>query len=149
MAWRLLAVNIPIVVVYGLLHISQPAIARAQEQRAEELQAAVFVDRAVLAFGEKRYDAALKELQEALRLHPLSVDALYYQGLTYMALDRPAEARASLGKAREIRPNDMDVIFQLGVLDFSEREYDKAEPLLRQVHQAYGSSRDAVWQCYS
>lgn len=99
-------------------------------------EAAVFVDRAVLAYDEKRYDEALKELQEALRLNPESVDALYYQGLVYIALNRTADGQAALEKARGLGPTDMDVAFQLGVLYFNQQEYEKAESLLRQVYRA-------------
>ena len=136
MARRYVVLNISVAVLYALLTLLQLSMAWAQAPTAEELQAAVFVDRAVLAYGEKRYDEALKELQQALRLHPQNVEALYYQGLTYMAMDRTADAQASLEKARAIRPADVDVAFQLGVFYFGQMEYDKAEPLLRQVHQA-------------
>jgi tetratricopeptide (TPR) repeat protein len=136
MAGRILRLNISVAVLYGLLSITQLSNARAQAPRSEELEAAVYIDRAVLAYGEKRYEAALKELQEALRLHPQSVDALYYQGLVYSALDRPGDARASFEKARGLRPADADVAFQLGVLHFAQKEYEQAEPLLRQAYQA-------------
>ena len=39
-------------------------------------EAAVFVDRAVIAYDERRFDDALRELEEALRLDPESVEAL-------------------------------------------------------------------------
>ncbi|MBI1997387.1 MAG: tetratricopeptide repeat protein [Deltaproteobacteria bacterium] len=136
MAGRCMVLNISVAVLYALLTLLQLSMAWAQAPRSEELQAAIFVDRAVLAYGGKRYDEALKELQQALSLYPQSVDALYYQGLVYLALDRPGDALASLEKARAIRPGDLDVAFQLGVLYFSQKEYEKAEPLLRQVHLA-------------
>jgi tetratricopeptide (TPR) repeat protein len=136
MAVHFFAIKILVAVLYGLLGIFQLSTAGAQAPSSGELEAAIFVDRAVLAYSEKRYDAALKELQEALRLHPQSVDALYYQGLVYSALDRPGDARASLEKARAIQPADADVAFQLGVLHFAQKEYEQAEPLLRQAYQA-------------
>ena len=120
----------------AFFYIQQIPAAWAQAQTETSHQAGVFVDRAVVAYGEKRFDEALKELQEALRLDPQNVDALYYQGLVYAALNRPADAQASLEKARELRPVDLDVTFQLGVLFFTQQEYDKAEPVLRQVYQS-------------
>ena len=110
--------------------------ARAQSLNEGAIQAAIFVDRAVVAYSDKRYDEALKELQEALRLDPENVDALYYQGLVYAAMDRPGEALAALGAARKLRPADPDVAFQIGVLYFGQKEYDKAEPFLREVYRA-------------
>jgi tetratricopeptide (TPR) repeat protein len=108
----------------------------AQSLSEGAIQAAVFVDRAAIAYDGKRYEEALKELQEALRLDPESVDALYYQGLVYTAMDRPGDALAALGAARKLRPADSDVAFQIGVLYFGQKEYDKAEPFLREVYRA-------------
>ncbi|MDZ4344730.1 MAG: tetratricopeptide repeat protein, partial [Candidatus Binatia bacterium] len=110
--------------------------ARAQSLSEGAIQAAVYVDRAVIAYEGKRYDEALKECQEALRLDPENVDALYYQGLIYTALDRPGDALAALGAARKLRPADADVAFQIGVLHFGQKEYEKAEPFLSEVYRA-------------
>ena len=109
---------------------------RAQSLGEGAIQAAVFVDRAVVAYSDKRYDEALKELQEALRLDPENVDALYYQGLVHMAMNRPVDALSALEAARKLRPTDADVAFQIGVLYFGQKEYDKAEPFLREVYGA-------------
>jgi tetratricopeptide (TPR) repeat protein len=113
-----------------------PAVAGAQGTSERSIQAAVFVDRAVIAYGETRYQEALNELEAALRLDPENLDALYYQGLVYAALDRPADAQAAFEKARKINPKDVDVAFQLGTFHFARKEYDRAEPLLREVHRA-------------
>ena len=83
-------------------------------------EAAVYVDRAVLAYDEKKFDEALQELREALRLDSENIEALYYQGLVYMALNRTVEARGTWEKARALRPADLDIAFQLGVLYFSQ-----------------------------
>src|SRR5712692_5303257 len=85
------------------------SVARAQVPSEQALHAPVFVDRAVVAYSEGRYDEALKELQEALQHDPENVDALYYQGLVYAAMDRPKDALATLEKARKLQPGDPDV----------------------------------------
>ena len=102
----------------------------------DALHSGVFVDRAVVAYSDGRYEDALKELQQALKLDPENIDALYYQGLTYAALNRNAEAYAALERAKKLRPGDIDVAFQLGVLHFGDKQYDKAEPYLREVYRA-------------
>jgi len=99
-------------------------------------EATIYVDRAVLAYDDKNFDAALQELEEALRLDPQNVEALYYQGLVYTALNRPTDAQAAWEKAKTLRPTDTDVSFQLGVLYFNQQDYGRAEPLLRQVYRA-------------
>lgn len=98
-------------------------------------EATVHIDRAVVAYEEKKYDAALKDLQEALRLEPDNTEAHYYQGMTLIRLNRIPEAQAALEKARTLRPADNDIAYQLGVLYFNQEAYDNAEPPLRQVFQ--------------
>jgi len=121
--------------IYGLLCVIEPSIAWAQAQPEGAIEATVFVDRGLIAYQDKKFEEALKEFQEASRLNPENVDALYYQGLTYAALGRTGDAHAVLEKARTMRPDDFDVAFQLGALYFNQKEYEKAEPFLRQVYQ--------------
>ncbi len=97
--------------------------------------AAIFVDRAILAYDAQQYQLALQELQEALRLNPNHEEALFYQGLVYVALNRRPEAIAAWERARKLRPADLDVAFQLGATYFAEEHYDAAAPLLQQVSQ--------------
>jgi tetratricopeptide (TPR) repeat protein len=119
-------------VLTALLIVIQPSFVSAQVSP----DSTVYTDRAILAYDAKRYDEALREVMEALRVSPNSVDALYYQALILSALKRPSEARASLEKALKVRPGDLDVTFQLGVLYFNQKEYEKAEPLMLQVYRA-------------
>ena len=97
-------------------------------------EASVYLDRAVLAYGAKRFDEALKELEEAIRLNPESVEVLYYQGLVYGAQNKISDARIALEKALKLRPNNINIAFQLGVLYFIQKEYGRAEPLFQEVH---------------
>ncbi|HSB70644.1 MAG TPA: tetratricopeptide repeat protein [Candidatus Methylomirabilis sp.] len=96
----------------------------------------VFVDRGIVAYDAKDYTTALQSFQEALRLNPDNVNALYYTGLTYMALERFAEAQAVLEQAGKLAPQDVDVAFQLALSYFAQEQFDQAEPLLRQVYAA-------------
>ncbi|HEY2988158.1 MAG TPA: tetratricopeptide repeat protein [Candidatus Binatia bacterium] len=116
--------------------VSGPApLARAQIPSESALHAPVFVDRGVVAYTEGRYEEALKELEQALKLDPENVDALYYQGLVYAAMNRPADAIAALERARKLRPTDPDAAFQLGALYFGQKDYEKAEPFLKEVYR--------------
>jgi len=123
-----------ILLLFFCLLSSVRSVVWAQTQTETAVEAVVYVDRAIIAYQDKKLDEALKELQQALDLDPQSTDALYYQGLVYVALNRAGDAQAAWEKARGLNPADLDVAFQLGVLYFNRQEYDKAEPLLRQVY---------------
>jgi tetratricopeptide (TPR) repeat protein len=97
-------------------------------------EADVYVDRGILAYDAKRYTEALQSFQEALRLNPNSINAHYYIGLSYMALEQYPAAEAALEQAQALAPADLDVTFQLGVAYFTQQQFDKAEPLFRQVY---------------
>ena len=120
--------------VYSVLYGGQLSDAWAQAQEETANEAPVYVDRAIIAYQDKKFDEALKELQRALELDPQNTDALYYEGLAYAASNRTGEAQAAWEKARGLNPADLDVAFQLGVLYFNRQEYEKAEPSLRQVY---------------
>ena len=64
----------------------------------------VYVDRGILAFDAKQYPDALQAFQEALRLNPENVNALYYAGLTYFALEQYGAAQGVLEQARSLPP---------------------------------------------
>lgn len=115
--------------VFGLLFVFQVSCAWGQGLT----EATVHIDRAVIAYEEKKFEFALKELQEALKLEPDNVEALYYQGIVYINLNRIPDAQATLEKARSLRPANNDITFQLGALYFNQEAYERAEPLLRQV----------------
>jgi tetratricopeptide (TPR) repeat protein len=96
-------------------------------------EADVFVAQAVLAYDDKRYAEALSLLNEALKIDPENVPALYYTGLVHLAQNKPALAVQPLEQARVKAPGDLNIQYQLGVAYFALEQYDKAEPLLTSV----------------
>ena len=119
----------------SLLWVVRAVLAPAPVWGQGASEATVYIDRAIVAYDQKNYVEALRELQEALKVEPQNVEALYYQGVVYLVLNRPADAQASLEKALSLRPANADISFQLGVLYFNQENYEKAEPLLRQVYR--------------
>ena len=116
-----------------LLACAALCAALAPMARAQTPEADVFVAKAIVAYGEKRYEDALADLSEALRLDPANIDALYYTGLVNIALGRYDAAVDALERARRERPGDLSVAFQLGVLYFGMGRYDQAQPLLEEA----------------
>ena len=117
-----------------LLSLGLAAIAGAQQPTVDE--ADVYVSRAIVAYEEKNYQAALAALREALEIAPNHVDALFYTGLTLVALGRTAEAVEPLEKARALAPKDEAILFQLGAVYLALEKFDQARPLLETAFAA-------------
>ena len=96
----------------------------------------VYVDRGIVAYDQSQFPQALEAFQEALRINPENVNALYYAGLTYAAMDQPAAAQEVLEQALKLSPSDSDVAFQLAVSYFTQQQFDRAEPLFRRIAEA-------------
>jgi tetratricopeptide (TPR) repeat protein len=103
---------------------------------AQQPEAEVFIAQAIVAYAEQRYDEALARLQEALKLAPDHVDALYYTGLVRLAQRRADLAVEPLERARKQAPDSLPVLHQLGIAYFAQDQYDRAEPLLERVFAA-------------
>ncbi len=125
--WALLYFGLALL---GSIAFGAPMVGSAWAQQAD---ADVLVARAIVAYGEKRYEDALAALRQALEVDPNNADALYYTGLVYIAQGRPEEAAEVLEKSRARSPKDEATLFQLGVVYFSQGKYDQAQPLLEQV----------------
>jgi len=112
------------------LALGLPVSASADTPQAE---ADVLVAQGVLAYDDRDYDNALAILKKALTYEAKHPRALYYTGLTYLALKQPADAVTALEAARQLQPSDPAITFQLGVAYFTAGRYDDATPLLEQA----------------
>ena len=121
------------VLILSLLALSALCAAHAFAQQSE---ADVYVAQAILAYDDKRYVEALSLLNEALKLDPGNIQALYYTGLVHLAQKDPVLAMKSLELARAKSPDDLIIRFQLGVAYFTLEQYDDAQPLLESVFKA-------------
>ncbi len=105
------------------------------ETWAQRAKANVLVANASLAYDDKRYEEALSLIGQALQLEPQHERGLFYQGLVYLAQQRPKDAIPPLETVHGLRPEDLDVRHHLGIAYFSVGAYDKAMPLLEGVYQ--------------
>lgn len=98
---------------------------------AEESRNLVTMAREMLRAG--RVKAALGQLQEALRLAPLSADALKTLGRVYYRHREREMAKRYLTRAREVAPADLEVLRLLAEIALHEDRRLAAREYLEQV----------------
>lgn len=107
-----------------------------------QAEADVLTAQGVLAYDDHHYEQALPLLQQALTHDPKHPRALYYTGLTNLALERPDAAVTALEAARQVQPTDPAIGYQLGVAYFTAGRYDEAAPLLEQAFRSDPASEN-------
>jgi tetratricopeptide (TPR) repeat protein len=103
---------------------------------AQPTESDVFVAEGMLALEDRRYEEALAHFQRALARDADHVEALYYSGVSLMALGRTAEALPFLQRAWRLAPRERSIAFQLGLAHFALEQYEAAEPLLEEAFAA-------------
>ena len=78
-------------------------------------------------------ETAMQLFEEHLRTHPSDFDTLAFLGWLYLESDRVDDAAKALAKAREIRPADLEVRFQLARIARAREQFEDAAGLLQQV----------------
>lgn len=87
-----LLVLIPAITVALYLHLGAPAIVGSQNL--------------LQARSEHNVDSMMEALESRLKANPNDVEALYVMGRSYLALQRHAEAEATLAKAAALAPKE-------------------------------------------
>lgn len=78
-------------------------------------------------------EMAMQLFEEHLRTHPSDFDTLAFLGWLYLESDRLEDADKALTKAREIRPADLEVMFQLARIARAREQFQEAAVLLQRV----------------
>ena len=78
-------------------------------------------------------EMAMQLFEEHLRAHPSDFDTLAFLGWLYLESDRLDDADKALTKAREIRPADLEVMFQLARVARAREQFQEAAGLLQRV----------------
>jgi superkiller protein 3 len=78
-------------------------------------------------------EMAMQLFEEHLRTHPSDFDTLAFLGWLYLESDRLDDADKALTKAREIRPADLEVMFQLARIARAREQFQEAAFLLQRV----------------
>jgi tetratricopeptide (TPR) repeat protein len=100
-----------------------PVTGRAQEgfETAE-----ILFTRAVLAYDEKKYDEAARDLLKAHELDPGHINVIYYLGLSYNAQGNFAGAEGYLRQGLALEPKNSDLRYELGAALYGQNKIDEA-----------------------
>ncbi len=79
------------------------------------------------------YEGALKQYQEAVRMHSNYGNAFYRMGIVLEALQRVDEARRAYGKAVEYTPDFVEAHLRYGILCFQAGQMEPASASLARV----------------
>ncbi len=86
---------------------------------------------------------ALAEFHKELEKNPNNFDANFYVGRLNRLANNMDEARKYLTKAETLRPGDPPIAYEFAVLAMQDKDYAKAETLLRKILQAKPDYVDA------
>ncbi len=98
---------------------------KAQERTSVLQQAQVRNDRATVMFHRGNYDAALLEIDEALKIEE-SAEYHNNRGLILSEMGRPDDSRKAFQKAIEMAPSMSEPYNNLGLLYLKIKDYDSA-----------------------
>ena len=102
-----------------------------EARQAHPVSMEVILSLVKLYVHTKRWPEADKALAEALLLDPLSHEAVALQGKVYMSRDKDlVKAQASLEAAYAIKPDDENVLFDLGMVLFYTNEHERGKAML-------------------
>jgi tetratricopeptide (TPR) repeat protein len=95
--------------------ISTLLVAAGREKEAETYMARLpegtkvdpnsLLNLGIKLYNEKNYDGALQKFDQVVRDNPELATAYYYRGLTYLGLNKSAEAKADFQKLLQMEPN--------------------------------------------
>jgi cytochrome c-type biogenesis protein CcmH/NrfG len=78
-------------------------------------------------------DIAIQLFEARLRKNPSDLESLGFLGWLYLDTDRLDDAEKMLNRAHILRPDDPDILFQLGRLARRQGQFEKAAGLLERV----------------
>lgn len=87
----------------------------------------------VIFYRQHYYEESLKHFIAALKLKPDYIDAMYNLALAYNALERRADAAASLHAIIAVEPNNIRAYFLLGKIFLEEKRYSEVGHYFKKI----------------
>lgn len=114
-----------------------------QERRRLQRDPAFLLAEGYRALEAGDWEGAETLFRDAVKIAPNNAELCAGLGLTYVRLDKPADAIKAFRRALALRPNDPAHIARLGVALAGLRMDEEAEPLLRRAVAADPSNTEA------
>lgn len=118
----LLVILLPLVTLGLYLHLGAPSVVGAQQL--------------LQARGQHDVDSMMAALEAKLKANPDDTEALYVLGRSYLALQRHAEAEATLAKAARLAPKEARMLSQYAevlAMNHNGNLQGEAGPLIEQA----------------
>jgi superkiller protein 3 len=86
-----------------------------------------YIQRAAVLNNEKRYDLAILDFQQAIKLEPDNSASYYKLGDAYFAADQTTNALEQYKLAENTNPNDVEAVFKHAQFLYFVRQFDKGK----------------------
>jgi len=116
------------IVIIGILILSFSVHALAQDEQGES-----YFDLGVFAYEDQDYDAAVKNLKNALSHNPDNPYFNHYLGKTYMQMGQYDEAKTHFEVAMAIDPNVEELKYDYAYVHYAIKDYEKSAELFEEV----------------
>jgi len=90
-------------------------------------------DRGLSALNNKAYQKAESSFKTAIVISPDRMEAYKKLALTYLDLGENQKASRIYSRLLEVNPNDVGILASAANLHYSQKDFDKAIPLLHQI----------------
>lgn len=105
---------------------SSPALANSKSERDPAVAAKYHLELGVGYFSAKRYDVALEEARNAVRLDPRSTHALNLLGSIYLEIGDVQKADAALRQSLNLDSQNADALTNMGLLQCRQGRFSEA-----------------------
>ncbi len=98
-------------------------------------------------YRQRQFPAAVRELEQVVKLSPDYALAVFYLGLAYGNSGRPDEAIAQLKRALELDPTNFSAAFNLGAVYWQKQMAEEGLAAFRQsvaIHPGYANGHRAL-----
>lgn len=104
-----------------------------------QTQIKIFINKGKIRYNERKYEEALENYEEALKINSQQAEAWSGKGLALLGLGKYSEAKASFRKVEAIKPNDPKIWQEIGFAVENLQGTSAAKKYFEEALETYGS----------